>query len=356
MKITSVEYWRQDIKLSRPYTITYVTHDVVTNIFVKVNCADGSYGIGAGSPSEHVTGELIDTDFSKKSDLLGQWMVDTDVRHYRSTIDMIAPKLDKQPALMAAIDMALHDAFCKYIKTPLCHYLGIRIRPLPTSITIGIMSVADTLEEGKEYEERGFKAIKLKLGNDLEEDIERYIKLREQVSNDIVIRVDANQGYDMAALRRFIDETSAAPVEFFEQPMKPKQYEAMRSLPAQMRSQCMGDEDIQKLTDAVNWAQMPLGYGYYNIKIMKCGGITEGKRIADVAATRDIPLMWGCMDESCISISASLAAAMSSPNTGYLDLDGSLDLAEDIATGGFTIKDGIIYPIEDAYGLGVKLI
>ena len=88
---------------------------------------------------------------------------------------------------------------------------------------------------------------------------------------------------------------------------------------------------------------------------MKCGGITSGRKIANVALLNGINLMWGCNDESIISISAALNAALSFPNTKYLDLDGSLDLAKDLVTGGFNLKNGIMKPL-DKPGLGVELI
>ncbi len=65
--------------------------------------------------------------------------------------------------------------------------------------------------------------------------------------------------------------------------------------------------------------------------------------------------MWGCMDESIISITAALHAALASPATRYLDLDGSFDLAQDIVTGGFILKDGCL-SVTNELGLGVQLI
>ena len=65
--------------------------------------------------------------------------------------------------------------------------------------------------------------------------------------------------------------------------------------------------------------------------------------------------MWGCMDESVIGISAALHAALACPHTRYLDLDGSLDLARDIACGGFIIEDGYMRTLERP-GLGVEIL
>ena len=68
-----------------------------------------------------------------------------------------------------------------------------------------------------------------------------------------------------------------------------------------------------------------------------------------------LALFWGCNDESIVSITAALHIAFASANTKYLDLDGSLDLAEDIVTGGFILKDGLM-SISDKPGLGVELM
>ena len=85
---------------------------------------------------------------------------------------------------------------------------------------------------------------------------------------------------------------------------------------------------------------------------MKCGGVRPALRIAAIAEAAGVELMGGCMDESVVSIAAALHAAFASPATRYLDLDGSLDLARDVATGGFVLEDGRMRTT-GAVGLGV---
>lgn len=355
MRIKSLKYWKEDLGLLRPYMITYVRHESVQNIFIQIDCEDGVIGLGAGSPSKYVTGEIVDDNFEAKQQDLSSLIVGRDLREFQSIIYELRLKYPKQPALLAALDMALYDAFCHAIKIPLLKYLGQKIKPIGTSVTIGIKSVEEVVEEGLEYAGRGFKFIKLKIGLSLEEDIERFIKLREAMGSEIRIRVDANQGFSPEGFSRFRDKTRTHDVEFYEQPFKPGNKQMMLDLDSEVRNICAADEDLHNMRDAMNLSE-GCAYGIYNIKIMKCGGITESRRIGDVASNHGIKLMWGCMDESRISISASLNAAMSCPTTAYLDLDGSLDLARDIVTGGFEIKDGVMYPLSDAYGLGVSLI
>jgi L-alanine-DL-glutamate epimerase-like enolase superfamily enzyme len=99
----------------------------------------------------------------------------------------------------------------------------------------------------------------------------------------------------------------------------------------------------------------PSASGIFNIKLMKCGGVNQGLKIADIALQSGVELFWGCNDESIVSITAALHAAFACSNTKYIDLDGSLDLGRDEVTGGFILKDGVMY-CSDKPGLGLERI
>ncbi len=129
----------------------------------------------------------------------------------------------------------------------------------------------------------------------------------------------------------------------------------MRRLPEKVREQTAADESLLDPGDARQLAESPRPFGIYNIKLMKCGGIVPALEIAHTAAQNGIDLMWGCNDESIVSITAALHAAFASPATRYLDLDGSLDLARDVAKGGFVLEGGFMRVTEKS-GLGVDLI
>jgi L-Ala-D/L-Glu epimerase len=216
------------------------------------------------------------------------------------------------------------------------------------------MSLEETLDEAREYVERGFFILKLKTGLNPEEDIERILKVRERFGRDIRIRVDANQGYSVEDFTRVFEKTRKC-VEFCEQPLKDGQISDMQELSESMRSMSAADESLHGPHDVPGLLQEPRPFGIFNIKLMKCGGIGPGMDIARMADLSGIDLMWGCMDESVVSIAAALHAALASPATRYLDLDGSLDLARDIAKGGFILESGRMRT-NDQPGLGVTMI
>ncbi len=354
-RIKDIKVWKEDLDNTKPYTIAYKTTDEVHSAFVEITLENGITGIGAGNPSEYVTGENLEGTMSALQEKNIQFLIGRDIREINLLTTEVVQKLWKNPAARAAIDIALYDAFTKYLDIPLVKFLGQKIQSLPTSNTIGIMNVEETLKEAEDYGKRGFSVLKVKLGIDIEEDIERMVKLREKFGKKFTIRIDANQGYDTAKTIRFYEETKHLDIELIEQPLPAKAVEEMKQLPPEIRKVIAADESLISPQDALDLLIPIQASGIYNIKFMKCGGVSQALRIADIALLGKVDLFWGCNEESIVSITAALHTAFACANTKYIDLDGSLDLGRDVVKGGFILKDGVMY-CSDKPGLGVERI
>ncbi len=352
MTIVSVRIRKENLDLTRPYTIAYKTVSHVENVIVELMLSNGVVGYGACNPSKAVVDVSVEDSYAALTNDDFAWLIGRDVREYQQLCYDAYLRYPNDMGACAALDIALHDAFAKYLRVPLVKFLGQKIESLPTSITIGIKGVQETLDEAKEYIERGFKILKVKIGSSLETDVERLVKLRERFGTAVGIRVDANQGYDEPTLLWFIKQTASLRLELIEQPLRANAIDEMRALPNDVKAKIAADESLLDTASAIVLASEPKACGIFNIKLMKCGGITGAREIAVVAENSGIELMWGCNDESAISISAALHAAFASVATKYIDLDGSLDLARDAVSGGFELKDGVMRPL-DAHGLGV---
>ncbi len=353
MRIATVRAWFEPLELARPYTIAFRTVSDVRLGFVAIATECGHVGLGCASPEAHVTGETHEDCAVALGDL--EWLRGRDVRTLPAILRESAARAPGAPAARAGVDMALHDLLARRLELPLVEILGRAHEGLATSITIGIMATDAALAEADEYLSRGFRALKVKLGQSLEEDIERVGAIREHVGPDIAIRVDPNQGYDADAVRRFCASTGGLDLELLEQPMAAGDVAGMRALPEAIRATVAADESLLEPRDALALAAPPAACGVFNVKLMKCGGVGPALEIAALAESAGIEMMWGCMDESVISIAAALHAALAAPATRYLDLDGSLDLARDVARGGFRLTDGVMRTL-DAPGLGAELI
>lgn len=356
MKIQDIQVSLEPLALTRPYTIAYKTVSEVSICFVKVIGENGMVGMGACNPSKYVVNETVEESFALlNADSVREAYIGKDIRKLRSLCEELHQHFPDKPGAKAALDIAFHDLFAQQLGIPLVDYLGRFHNRLATSITIGIKNVSETLEEAQEYYDRQFKILKVKLGQSVEEDIERLVKLRERFGNKMGIRVDANQGYSVVDLKRYHAATAQLHVELVEQPLPATAIEAMRSLPAEIRSTLAADESLVTAQDAYQLVGTPPACGIFNIKLMKCGGIYQAQRIADVGRLAGLELMWGCNDESIVSIAAALHVAFANPHTRYIDLDGSLDLAKNFVAGGFHLSDGFMQTV-DAPGLGVQTL
>jgi L-alanine-DL-glutamate epimerase-like enolase superfamily enzyme len=354
MKIKNIKVWNADLGNTKPYTIAFKTVDEVRNVFVQITLENGITGIGSGNPSEYVVGENINQTIAALSDSNLEFLHGRDIGEFYQLVFDVQQKFPKNPAARAALDICLHDVFTKFLGIPLVKFLGQKIKTMATSNTIGIKNVEETVKEAREYIKNGFKVLKVKLGKDLDEDIERLVKLRENFGNDVVIRIDANQGYDVAQTIDFYKRTQPLNIELIEQPLPAKLVKEMKSLPEEIKTKIAADESLIAPKDALELIKPPKASGIFNIKLMKCGGVSQGLAIANIALQDGVDLFWGCNDESAVSITAALHAAFACSNTKYIDLDGSLDLGQDIVTGGFILKDGYM-SCSDKPGLGIEL-
>jgi L-alanine-DL-glutamate epimerase-like enolase superfamily enzyme len=355
MKIVAVRSYLTSMALTKPYTIAYNTFSDVSLAFFEIELENGIVGYGSGSPAKEVVGESTAQTAANLQTEFVQNFVGKDIRQFQQLIFETFKQFPHLPGTQAAIDIALHDAFCKFIGISVVNFYGQKVKALPTSVTIGIKNVQETLEEAKDYKSLGFKILKVKTGIDVNEDIEKVLKLKETFGNHFSIRVDANQGYKLNDLKKFITATKNEGLELIEQPMPVGTETELLSLSWEERKLLAADESLKDPQAALKLAANEKPFGIYNIKLMKCGGIYGALGISNIANNADIDLFWGCNDESIISITAALHVAYACPNTKFIDLDGSFDLAEDLVKGGFEIVDGVM-KINDAPGFGFTLL
>jgi L-alanine-DL-glutamate epimerase-like enolase superfamily enzyme len=351
MKVVKVNIYKHDMQLKAPWAIAGRVMESVENIFIELTTEEGLIGLGSGAPSPDVAGESVEDSHEKikhfSKDLIGVHL--DDASH---VFDLLENNLKNFPAARSAIDMAIYDLLSKSEDKSLIDLLGRSIRTLPTSITIGVSSFEKTVADAKAHIDNGFSHLKIKIGENVDEDIEKVSALFDISPESVSIRVDANRGYSLKDLEKFYDRTHHLGLELIEQPLEVDKNKEMLNFSDDIRAICVADESLHSPADAVALVSNPKPFGVFNIKLMKCGGIHEALKIAKIAENEGIALMWGCMDESKISIAAALHAAFSSSATKYIDLDGFFDLGWDLVSGGYICNNGMM-ETNGKLGLGV---
>ena len=351
MKITNAEIFPLDLKLSEPYTIAYETVESSTNVILKLTTDTGLTGWGCAAPEAHVTkesAERVQRVFNKAIEprLLGESPF-----HFARLHERLKELLPDCPNARAMTDIALYDLMAQQAKVPLYQLLGGYRDSMPTSVTIGILPLEETLSLAKQWVKTGFSILKIKGGLDVEADIERMLRLREKFGPEIGLRFDANQGYSVEQAIHFVQKTAPARVEILEQPTPAAKEKKLGKVAANVHIPVMADESMTSLADMHRLINENLT-DMVNIKLMKVGGITEAMHINSVAKAAGVEAMVGCMDECGLGITAGLHFALARPNIIYADLDGHLDLLDDPFHKLVKIKDGVLYPKKKA-GLGV---
>ncbi|MCB9641336.1 MAG: dipeptide epimerase [Myxococcales bacterium] len=351
MKIQRLVFWPLSLKLREPYTISYETIDTAPQVFLQIHTDTGLVGWGACNPDLQVTGETQETVLTSLRDLVEPALIGEDPLRISWVLNKIRPLMNEQPSAKALVDMALYDLLGKRAGLPIYRLLGGYRTSISTSITIGIMPIVEAVEHAVRFTQQGFHCIKVKGGSHLDEDIERVRKIREAIGKGVALRFDANQGYTVEESVRFVHETLDVGIELLEQPTPREKREWLGQVSQRTTIPIMADESLVSLRDAFRLAQEELT-DMVNIKLMKVGGLERASQVNAVAYAAGLEAMVGCMDETALGIAAGLHFALARPNVHYADLDGHFDLLDDPSSGTVILRDGVLFPREEA-GLGL---
>lgn len=349
MKITHTDIYRFSIRME-PFVIATGTMDYAQNVFIRIHTDAGLYGVGECSAFPMIVGETQETCLAMAKDfariLKGKDPLDIsgrlhDLNNYAS----------HNPTIKSAFDMALYDLAAKQQGMPLYKFLGGKKRIVETDMTIGIGTPEEMANAAIKYQKQGATLLKIKLGKNPDMDLKRIRLIREKVGKQMIIRIDANQGWSFEEAKNCLNGMMDLNIEFCEQPMRTWYDDKLPELRQDTPIKIMADESCYNHHDArrlINSASCD----YINIKFAKSGGINEGLKIYEVSSSAGIPCMIGSMLESRIALSANLHFVYACPEIVYFDLDTCLlGHLEDPVIGGLTYK-GFFLDIPETPGIG----
>jgi L-Ala-D/L-Glu epimerase len=326
-----------ELKLRHAFTIASNSRTTTPVILTMIEC-DGVKGYGEASlPPYLVENQKSVSDFLSKLNL-SQF---NDPFLIEDILDYVEGVEPGNHAAKASVDIALNDLRGKMMGQPLYRIFGLNPDKTPdTSFTIGI----DTPEvvRQKTMEADIYKVLKVKLGRGT--DKEMIETIRSVTSKPLY--VDVNQGWtDREQALDMIYWLKERGIVFIEQPMPKEKKDDIGWLTQKSPLPVVADEALQGIEDL-----LPLK-GFYsgiNIKLMKCGGVSNALKMIRIARAMDMKILVGCMTETSCAVSA---AAQLSPLVDWADLDGNLLIGNDVYEG-LTVVDGKIV-LPDIPGIGI---
>jgi len=318
MKIERVEAIPISIPQKKPFTTHRETMKGRDYVIVKVYTDEGIIGIAEASTID-TWGEPQVAAISAIEKVLGPSITGENPFNIRLILYKMDRALEYFWYSKAAIDVALYDIIGKALNVPMYKLLGGQYREVvKTSRSVGITDLNDAIEWAKRlYNEFGSRTIKIKVGIDAKQDIEIVKQIRREVGSEVLLKVDANQGYEDAKTAiTILKVMEDFDVRIAEQPVKANDLEGMAQVTKTVKAHVAADESVWSPYDVVRIYEKKAA-DVLTIYIVKAGGITRNLEVAAVAKACNLPCILGGMGEMGIGSAANVHFAAAIENLKF---------------------------------------
>ncbi len=350
--ISSVRVEPLNIPLLEPFAIATGSVTAARNVLITLTLHDGTVGYGECAPLPPSTGESQETALAA-AQACSALLQGKDVRHWRVLAHLLHSMYYSQATVCAGIEMALLDALTRSYGMPLYAFFGGASTQVETDMSIPLVSPEHAKILARQIVGRDITSIKVKVGGDLYDDVERVEAIREAAPG-FGLTLDANQGYtpgEALLCLEALDDRDIRPL-MLEQPVHKDDYEGLRYISQHTTVPIFADESASSPAAVARLIKMNAIAGV-NIKLMKAG-LVAAMDIAALCRANNIQLMIGAMIESRLATAAAAHFAAGTGGFRYIDLDTPMLLAEDPFTGGYEQVGGTYDVSSVERGSGVE--
>ena len=354
MKITEVRLGLISVPLRVPFKTALRSVSSVEDVIVEIHTDTGAVGYGEAPPTGVITGDTTGAIIGAIRDHIAPAILGRSLDEFEDLTAAVQKALVHNTSAKAAVDMALWDLYGQLYKIPVYKLMGGAKKSIVTDITISVNDPEEMVRDALNAIDRGYDCLKVKVGKEPEKDIARLSAIRGAVPKETCIRIDANQGWTPKEAVRILNgmQEKGLDLEFVEQPVKAHDFEGLKYVTERSYVPVLADESVFSPADALRIMQTGAA-DLVNIKLMKCGGITNALRIAAAAEVYGVECMIGCMLEAKISVNAAVELACAKKIITKIDLDGPVLCSEDHILGGAVFDEKNI-TVSDAPGMGIQ--
>lgn len=353
MNIKSVKVSMIRLPMKQPFSVAYETYYDMPSIIVRIETDHGLVGYGEGVPDQHVTGETVESVYAILTRYLGPLLIDENpfnIEHIHNKMDQA---IHGAPTAKAAIDIACYDLMGKGSGQPVYNLLGGRYHSFLTiPHVVGIQDVEGTVQESCTAVEQGYTSLKIKVGLDPKEDVQRIRAIRKAVGAHVRIRVDANQGWkNRSTSLSILKQVEDCDIDWIEQPVMADDISALAGIRSQTSIPVMVDEGLHGHKDMLEVIEKKAA-DLINIKLMKCGGIYPALKLVSQAEMCGMDCIVGSMIESSVATAAGAHLALAKKVIIANEMSGPLLFSQDVAS--LDYRDNQLH-VNTCPGLGIEV-
>jgi D-galactarolactone cycloisomerase len=256
---------------------------------------------------------------------------------------------------LSGIDIALWDIAGKARGAPLYQLLGGKCRDrVPIYATALYPDESEIVaKRAKAFAEQGFRGVKIKVGFDLKQDIATVRTVRETLGSNFVVMTDANQGYTLETALKAADAFAAWDVYWLEEPLFAEDIEGHARLKEKTGIAVAVGENLNTVYAFENFLARG-AVDFLQPDVARAGGITEIRKIADLAAQYNVPISFHTWGDG-VSLAASLHLSAALQECDVMELDYTYNpLRSELLALPLEPANGFMVP-PDKPGLGVEL-
>lgn len=330
-------------------------HVIVEIGTADVARADGVVGLGEASPLPDFTGETAQSILGVLNETYLHELPGRDA----TQIGGIMPDLERRrpgnPSARAAIDLALHDLAGKILGVPASTLLGgARRGSVRLARAVGIGPIPEIVALAQRHVAAGFQTIKMKVGTDPRQDVERVRAVRAAVGPDVRIRIDANQGYDVGAATWVLRRLEDCALDYIEQPVQRWNHTGMAQIRRATGMRILADEAVHTPQDALALIRADAA-DLFALKFIKTGGLVRAREIAAIGEAAGIDCVVISTFETQIGAAAGLHLALSLPVGRHAHELTVFVTQPEMARTGIRLEGDVLIPAS-APGHGVESI
>jgi len=357
MKITDIKFAKLKVPLTTPFKTALRTVADIEDVVVIIETDSGELGYGSAPATPVITGDTHKSIVAAINSTIKPIIVGEHIENINHIIHLVQSAIINNYSAKAAVEIAIYDLWGKLHQKPLYQLLGGGKPQLTTDITISVDNIEKMVADSMLAIDHGFDVLKIKIGKNINQDIERVKTIYQEVNNRALIRLDANQGWTAKQTVYACHQLEKAGVklELIEQPVKADDFAGMKYVTERVLTPIMADESAFSPKQVIELIQHHAA-DIINIKLMKTGGISNAIKIADIAKIYNVECMIGCMLEGSIGVAAASHLAVAKANViTKIDLDGPALGQYNPVIGGVCFENANI-TLGAGAGLGIEKI